>query len=118
MPQGCAHGRQKWRLCSARQQACWTWWKHDKRRCLATDGSANPQGLSPDSNPDLVACRRGARVAPEKAIVFSQWTGMLDLVEAALGRSRLRCRRLDGSMSISAREAAISSFQARDVGWW
>ena len=52
-------------------------------------------------------------MAPEKAIVFSQWTGMLDLVEAALGRARLRSRRLDGSMSISAREAAISSFQAR-----
>lgn len=56
-------------------------------------------------------------MAPEKAIVFSQWTGMLDLVEAALGRARLRSRRLDGSMSISAREAAISSFQARGLGW-
>lgn len=72
----------------------------------------------PNTDSDVMACRRGVRVAPEKAIVFSQWTGMLDLVEAALGRARLRCRRLDGSMSISAREAAISSFQARGVGWW
>ena len=56
---------------------------------------------------------RGGGEAPEKAIVFSQWTGMLDLVEAAVGRARHRFRRLDGSMSITAREAAIANFQAR-----
>ncbi|KAK9831907.1 hypothetical protein WJX81_008001 [Elliptochloris bilobata] len=62
---------------------------------------------------NAAAAQRGMAVAPEKAIVFSQWTGMLDLVEAALGRAGLRSRRLDGSMSISAREAAIASFQSK-----
>jgi len=60
------------------------------------------------------AARRGAAPpAPEKAIVFSQWTGMLDLVERALGAAATRFRRLDGSMTIGAREAAIANFQAR-----
>jgi len=45
--------------------------------------------------------------------VFSQWTGMLDLVERALGAAATRFRRLDGSMTIGAREAAIANFQAR-----
>ncbi|KAG0481487.1 hypothetical protein HPP92_012345 [Vanilla planifolia] len=46
----------------------------------------------------------------EKAIVFSQWTRMLDLLEVSLKNSCLHYRRLDGTMSVAAREKAIKDF--------
>ncbi|KAL3654849.1 hypothetical protein CASFOL_000635 [Castilleja foliolosa] len=46
----------------------------------------------------------------EKAIVFSQWTSMLDLVESSLKKSCISYRRLDGTMSIAARDKAVKDF--------
>ncbi|CAI8591207.1 unnamed protein product [Vicia faba] len=46
----------------------------------------------------------------EKAIVFSQWTGMLDLLEACLENSSIQYRRLDGTMSVVARDKAVKDF--------
>ena len=46
----------------------------------------------------------------EKAICFSQWTKMLDLLEASLIRSRIQYRRLDGTMSVAARDKAVQDF--------
>ncbi|KAG8377152.1 hypothetical protein BUALT_Bualt09G0138800 [Buddleja alternifolia] len=46
----------------------------------------------------------------EKAIVFSQWTSMLDLVEMSLRNSRINYRRLDGTMSIAARDKGVKEF--------
>ncbi|XP_004485743.1 helicase-like transcription factor CHR28 isoform X2 [Cicer arietinum] len=46
----------------------------------------------------------------EKAIVFSQWTGMLDLLEACLKNSSIQYRRLDGTMSVIARDKAVKDF--------
>jgi len=46
----------------------------------------------------------------EKAIVFSQWTGMLDLLEACLKNSSIQYRRLDGTMSVTARDKAVKDF--------
>ncbi|KAG6436994.1 hypothetical protein SASPL_101901 [Salvia splendens] len=51
-----------------------------------------------------------ASVAPEKAIVFSQWTSMLDLVEMSLKNNHISYRRLDGTMSIVARDMAVKDF--------
>jgi SNF2 family DNA or RNA helicase len=45
----------------------------------------------------------------DKTIVFSQWTGMLDLIQAQV-QQEFQCRRLDGSMSVAQRSAAISDF--------
>jgi len=45
----------------------------------------------------------------DKVIVFSQWTGMLDLIQAQV-QQEFQCRRLDGSMSVAQRSAAISDF--------
>ena len=53
-----------------------------------------------------------AASAPEKVVVFSQWTRMLDLVGRELAAARIRFGRLDGSMSVAAREAAIGTFTA------
>lgn len=52
----------------------------------------------------------GTEVVREKAIVFSQWTRMLDLLEACLEDSKVKYRRLDGTMSILARDNAVKDF--------
>lgn len=46
----------------------------------------------------------------EKAIVFSQWTRMLDLLEVSLKDSHILYRRLDGTMTVAARERAVKDF--------
>ncbi|XP_042483318.1 helicase-like transcription factor CHR28 [Macadamia integrifolia] len=48
----------------------------------------------------------------EKAIVFSQWTRMLDLLEAHLKSSSIQYRRLDGTMSVVARDKAVKDFNS------
>ncbi|KAA8515310.1 hypothetical protein F0562_018460 [Nyssa sinensis] len=50
------------------------------------------------------------KVVGEKAIVFSQWTRMLDLLEACLKYSSIQYRRLDGTMSVAARDKAVKDF--------
>lgn len=47
----------------------------------------------------------------EKAIVFSQWTSMLDLLEVPLRKSCIQYRRLDGTMSVLARDKAVNDFK-------
>lgn len=47
---------------------------------------------------------------PIKAIVFSQWTRMLDLVENSLNVNCIQYRRLDGTMSLSSRDRAVKDF--------
>ncbi|KAJ9563696.1 hypothetical protein OSB04_008856 [Centaurea solstitialis] len=49
---------------------------------------------------------------PIKAIVFSQWTRMLDLVEWSLNQHCIEYRRLDGSMSLVSRDRAVKEFNA------
>ncbi|KAL7088914.1 hypothetical protein ACP275_13G157400 [Erythranthe tilingii] len=48
----------------------------------------------------------------EKAIVFSQWTRMLDLLEACLKDSSVQYRRLDGTMPVIARDRAVKDFNS------
>lgn len=50
------------------------------------------------------------KVVGQKAIVFSQWTRMLDLLEACLKNSSIQYRRLDGTMSVIARDKAVKDF--------
>ncbi|EOA29760.1 hypothetical protein CARUB_v10012850mg [Capsella rubella] len=45
-----------------------------------------------------------------KTIIFSQWTGMLDLVEVCLLENGIVFRRLDGTMSLAARDRAVKEF--------
>ena len=47
---------------------------------------------------------------PIKAIVFSQWTSMLDLVEFSLNQHCIQYRRLDGTMTLSSRDKAVKDF--------
>ncbi|CAN4097499.1 unnamed protein product [Withania somnifera] len=45
-----------------------------------------------------------------KAIVFSQFTSFLDLIHYALQKSGVSCVQLDGSMTMAARDSAITRF--------
>lgn len=58
------------------------------------------------------------KVVREKAIVFSQWTRMLDLLEACLNKSSINYRRLDGTMSIAARDKAVRDFNTLPEVFW
>jgi SNF2 family DNA or RNA helicase len=46
-----------------------------------------------------------------KAVVFSQWTGFLDLCERALEAQRIGHTRLDGQMSAQKRKDALATFK-------
>ncbi|TYJ40441.1 hypothetical protein E1A91_A04G140800v1 [Gossypium mustelinum] len=47
---------------------------------------------------------------PMKAIIFSQWTGMLNLVEHSLRHHGISYRRLDGTMTLTARDRNVKDF--------
>ncbi|VVA14792.1 PREDICTED: helicase mRNAion factor [Prunus dulcis] len=47
---------------------------------------------------------------PIKAIIFSQWTSMLDLVETSLNQYCIQYRRLDGTMSLASRDRGVKDF--------
>lgn len=49
-------------------------------------------------------------------MVFSQFTTMLDIVEAVLNEEGIPCTRIDGSMSLKKRQMAISEFSRLDGG--
>jgi len=54
---------------------------------------------------------------PIKAIVFSQWTSMLDLVETSLCQFGILYRRLDGRMTLGARDKAVKDFNTEPEVW-
>ncbi|XP_074557589.1 helicase-like transcription factor CHR28 isoform X1 [Curcuma longa] len=66
------------------------------QRCFVTTN----EGKNPKPN-----CQHS-----EKALVFSQWTRMLDLLEVPLRESCIQYRRLDGTMSVANRDKAIKDF--------
>jgi len=47
----------------------------------------------------------------DKAVVFSQWTSVLDILARCLDQRDIAYERLDGSMSRATREAAMQSFR-------
>ncbi len=53
--------------------------------------------------------------AGEQALVFSQFTSLLDLAQEALGRRGVRMRRLDGSTPLKRRQQAVDAFQNGDA---
>lgn len=74
-----------------------------------------PNGINTVSQGCFVTTNEGKNPKPncqhsEKALVFSQWTRMLDLLEVPLQESCIQYRRLDGTMSVAARDKAIKDF--------
>ena len=58
------------------------------------------------SVPSTTPCNQ----APVKTIIFSQWTSMLDVLEFSLNEKTIEFRRLDGTMSLAARDRAVKEF--------
>ncbi|KAK9988170.1 hypothetical protein SO802_028409 [Lithocarpus litseifolius] len=54
---------------------------------------------------------------PIKTIIFSQWTSMLDLVETSLSESCIQYTRLDGTMTLGARDRAVKDFNTDPENW-
>ncbi|KAH7425334.1 hypothetical protein KP509_11G049800 [Ceratopteris richardii] len=50
-----------------------------------------------------------------KSVVFSQFAGMLNLIQAPLKEAGFKYVRIDGSMSLKKREAALRAFQSKDT---
>jgi hypothetical protein len=48
-----------------------------------------------------------------KAVLFSEWTSMLDLVEEILTRQKLKYARLDGSVPQKLRQQLVNEFQSK-----
>lgn len=69
------------------------------------NGVPDKQSVVMDKNSD------DSKKPGEKALVFSQWTGMLDLFEDCLKSSSIQYRRLDGTMSVAARDKAVKDFK-------
>ena len=64
-----------------------------------------------DENDDINCDTKKSEIMKkEKAIIFSQWTRMLDLLENKLKSSSIHYRRLDGTMSVAARDKAVKDF--------
>ncbi|XP_031262898.1 helicase-like transcription factor CHR28 [Pistacia vera] len=85
-----------------------TWCLEDSHNIRAGDSLNNvPDEKRLDAEKDL---KDSIKVVGEKAIVFSQWTKMLDLLEACLKDSSIQYRRLDGTMSVVARDKAVKDF--------
>jgi SNF2 family DNA or RNA helicase len=58
----------------------------------------------------IQVCGECDNAGPFKAIVFSQWTSMLDLLELSLNQYMIQYRRLDGTMTLVARDRAVKDF--------
>ncbi|GAB4851966.1 hypothetical protein Ancab_016157 [Ancistrocladus abbreviatus] len=85
---------------------------------IELDGSTGCNGNSTEQvaeNSDCIHVRTHTTVYSSaegtiKTIVFSQWTNMLDLFEIALNQSSICYRRLDGTMTLAARDRAVREF--------
>lgn len=86
---------------------------HVTSSSMTVDGGVhNNQNMDLDSGSSSLVSSVG-----EKAIVFSQWTRMLDLLEACLKDSSINYRRLDGTMSVIARDKAVKDFNTQPEVW-
>ncbi|CAO2166617.1 unnamed protein product [Urochloa humidicola] len=72
--------------------------------------SKNSIGLASEKLDGKCSSEQTDTKLTEKAIVFSQWTRMLDLLEVHLKASHVTYRRLDGTMSVAARDKAVKDF--------
>ena len=52
----------------------------------------------------------------EKAVLFSQWTSMLDIVQGLLERNGFAWARIDGTMSADERIKAMKAFESDEEG--
>jgi SNF2 family DNA or RNA helicase len=73
-----------------------------------SDGSRQPSALQSTKVKELVKLLREDMAAGRRAVVFSQWTSFLDLVEKGLGDAAIPWRRFDGSLSLEERQKRVA----------
>ena len=62
---------------------------------------------------EIIRSIMDAEEDPEKIIIFSQWTSLLDLLEIDIDRHKFGYRRYDGSMNAKARGDAVDDFKTK-----
>jgi superfamily II DNA or RNA helicase len=72
-------------------------------------GDSAPAGAKLDALVELV---RELRQEGHRALIFSQFLEVLDFAKGRLEAENIACRRLDGTMSASARAAEVEAFQS------
>ena len=83
------------------------------RRACAHPCLVDSAYQGPGAKLDLLLDRlETLREEGHRSLVFSQFTDLLDLVQARLVKSGITFRRLDGSMTAKARQRAVADFQA------
>jgi len=82
------------------------------RRACAHPALVDPDYPGPGAKVDLLLDRlETLREEGHRSLVFSQFTDLLDLVQARLARAGITFRRLDGSMAAKARQREVAAFQ-------
>eukprot|EP00746_Dinoflagellata_sp_MGD_P159271 gnl/MRDRNA2_/MRDRNA2_86662_c0_seq1.p1 gnl/MRDRNA2_/MRDRNA2_86662_c0~~gnl/MRDRNA2_/MRDRNA2_86662_c0_seq1.p1 ORF type:complete len:688 (+),score=-5.63 gnl/MRDRNA2_/MRDRNA2_86662_c0_seq1:182-2245(+) len=72
-----------------------------------------PSMSIPTPNPPFISAHHDLFL-PNKVIVFSQWTSMLNLVENVFSSMGIKFARLDGSLDLSRRDDVIQNFNDAD----
>jgi len=87
------------------------------RRACAHPALVDPDYPGPGAKLDLLLDRLGTlREEGHRSLVFSQFTDLLDLVQARLVAGGIPFCRLDGSMPARVRQRAVETFQAGEAG--
>lgn len=58
--------------------------------------------------------KKGGKMVREKTLIFSQWTGALDLLSKHLVSKGYTFQRIDGTMSVNDREKSLEKFKRHD----
>jgi len=86
------------------------------RRAACNPALVDPQAAVPSGKlAALLELVEDLRANRHRALVFSQFTGHLELVRAALDERGVTCAYLDGSTPMAERERRVASFQAGEA---
>ena len=85
------------------------WRPSSKLNALMRDLKAELASPLPPPDPAAII-PQGQPPAVRKAVVISQWTSMLDLVQKVLEADGIEYERLDGSLSLQQRQRTLSRF--------
>lgn len=70
--------------------------------------SAEPTGIHSTKMKELLKLLHTDMAEGHRAVVFSQWTSFLELIERALDTARIQHRRFDGSLSLEERAQRVA----------
>ncbi|KAK4195458.1 P-loop containing nucleoside triphosphate hydrolase protein, partial [Triangularia verruculosa] len=89
-------------------------------RVILSQPSVTAEQYEASSSPEQWSSKARAIVQevkqalPEKSVIFSFWKGSLLMIQRALEFEKVRCERVDGSLSASERESALKRFRTDD----